>query len=69
VFTIFGSTSPLWTSPIGVSVRVIREPVHCSPCFLRDCPTQLECYEGIRPDRVLAEIVEVLRDRRSEEAG
>lgn len=50
---IFGSTSPRWTRPLGGGVHVVREPVHCSPCFLSECPTQLECYEGIAPERVL----------------
>jgi heptosyltransferase-2 len=50
---IFGSTSPTWTQPLGDDVRVVREPVHCSPCFLRECPTQLECYQGITVERVL----------------
>jgi heptosyltransferase-2 len=56
VVVIFGSTSPVWTRPIGERVRVVREPVHCSPCFLAKCPTQLECYQGIEPDRVAAEV-------------
>ncbi|MDH3216027.1 MAG: lipopolysaccharide heptosyltransferase II [Candidatus Krumholzibacteria bacterium] len=49
---IFGSTSPRWTKPLGPHVVVVREHVHCSPCFLRECPTQLECYRGIEPGRV-----------------
>jgi heptosyltransferase-2 len=49
---IFGSTSPRWTVPLGVDVHVVQEPVHCAPCFLRKCPTQLECYAGIMPERV-----------------
>ena len=53
VVVIFGSTSPRWTAPLGEEVRVIREPVHCSPCFRRECPTHLECYQGITVERVL----------------
>lgn len=60
VVVIFGSTSPVWTKPLGGRVRVVREPVHCSPCFLQECPTQLECYEGIKPDRVLAEALDAM---------
>lgn len=52
VVVIFGSTSPRWTAPLGEKVRVIREPVHCSPCFLKKCPTRLECFEGITVERV-----------------
>ncbi len=53
VVVIFGSTSPVWTAPLGGEVYVIREPVHCSPCFLKSCPTKLECYDGITVERVL----------------
>ena len=49
---IFGSTSPTWTQPLGEFVSVVREPVPCSPCFRSECPTQLECFAGISPDRV-----------------
>jgi heptosyltransferase-2 len=52
VVVIFGSTSPTWTSPLGDNVHVVREPVHCSPCFRRRCPTHLECYQGISVERV-----------------
>jgi heptosyltransferase-2 len=35
---IFGSTSPVWTSPRGRSVHIVRTNVECSPCFERSCP-------------------------------
>jgi heptosyltransferase-2 len=47
VVVLFGSTSPEWTRPLGEGVTVLRHPVHCSPCFRRTCPTQLECFGGI----------------------
>jgi heptosyltransferase-2 len=52
VVVIFGSTSPRWTSPLGESVRVVYEPVHCSPCFRKRCPTRLECFEAVSAERV-----------------
>jgi heptosyltransferase-2 len=54
VVVLFGSTSPAWTAPRGHRVEVLRHPVHCSPCFRRTCPTQLECFHGIEVDAVLA---------------
>jgi len=69
VVVIFGSTSPVWTKPLGERVRVVREPVHCSPCFLQECPTQLECYKGIEPDRVLAEALDAMSDGMVETTG
>jgi len=53
VVVIFGSTSPQWTAPLGEEVHVVREPVPCSPCFRRECPTHLECYQGITVEKVL----------------
>lgn len=55
VVVIFGSTSPTWTVPRGPGspVEVVRAEVKCAPCFLRACPTHLECYEGISPEMVL----------------
>jgi heptosyltransferase-2 len=54
VVVLFGSTSPVWTSPQGPSVDVVRHPVVCSPCFRKTCPTQLECFDGISTEDVLA---------------
>jgi heptosyltransferase-2 len=69
VVTIFGSTSPRWTRPLGSGVRVVSEPVHCSPCFRRECPTELECYEGIAPDRVFAEATAAIREQGAARVG
>ncbi|MGD8414719.1 MAG: glycosyltransferase family 9 protein, partial [Candidatus Latescibacterota bacterium] len=53
VVVIFGSTSPDWTAPMGQSVEVVRHPVHCSPCFRKTCPTNLECFDGVSVGEVL----------------
>jgi len=54
VVTLFGSTSPAWTAPQGARVQILQHKVHCNPCFRRTCPTQLECFNGIEPDEVVA---------------
>jgi heptosyltransferase-2 len=51
---IFGSTSEIATGPLNAEARVIKSPVPCSPCFLRECPTNLGCMTGIEIDPVLA---------------
>ena len=56
VVVLFGSTSPEWTAPLGRSVDVVRFPVHCSPCFRKTCPTQLECFDGITTELVLSRV-------------
>jgi heptosyltransferase-2 len=63
VVVIFGSTSPTWTAPLGQGsvVEVVRVPVECAPCFLKTCPTQLECYAGISEEMVLEAIRSALK--------
>ncbi|UCH83448.1 MAG: lipopolysaccharide heptosyltransferase II [Candidatus Latescibacterota bacterium] len=63
VVVIFGSTSPTWTAPLGAGspVEIVRAPVKCAPCFLKTCPTHLECYEGISPEMVLAAVQAALK--------
>jgi heptosyltransferase-2 len=56
VVTLFGSTSPAWTAPQGPRVEIVQHQVHCNPCFRRTCPTQLECFNGIEPDEVVARV-------------
>lgn len=51
---IFGSTSEVATGPLSRRAEVIRHPVHCSPCFLRECPTDLKCMKGVTVEQVLA---------------
>lgn len=53
---IFGSTEPDFTAPIGNVHRVIRHPVDCSPCFLRECPIDYRCMLRIEPEVVLREM-------------
>jgi len=33
----------------------VREPVHCSPCMLRECPIDHRCMRRIGVDRVVDE--------------
>ncbi len=55
--TIFGSTEPILTGPLGDHHRIIRRHVACSPCFKRECPFgHYECMTSIEPAHV-AEVV------------
>jgi heptosyltransferase-2 len=40
--------------------RLVREPVHCSPCKLRECPIDHRCMTRISSDRVLEAARELL---------
>ncbi len=43
VIGIFGPTDPEGTRPMTSQFTLIREPVECSPCFLRKCPIDHRC--------------------------
>jgi heptosyltransferase-2 len=54
--TIFGSTSPELTGP-GLPgdprIRLLRSEAHCTPCFLRTCPIDFRCMNGISVESVV----------------
>lgn len=51
--SIFGSTEPVLTGPLGAQHRVVRYHVPCSPCFRRECPFgHYECMTRVTPARV-----------------
>ncbi|HEX3378163.1 MAG TPA: lipopolysaccharide heptosyltransferase II, partial [Candidatus Acidoferrales bacterium] len=54
VIGIFGSTDPEGTAPVTQQFTLIREPVSCSPCFLRRCPVDHRCMTRIGVDSVFA---------------
>jgi heptosyltransferase-2 len=62
VVAIFGSTSPELTGPLGPRDHVIRHPVECSPCFLRECPIDFRCMKGITTDEAVSAVVRLLRE-------
>jgi heptosyltransferase-2 len=59
--SIFGSTEPALTGPMGPRSRVMRHHVPCSPCFLRDCPLDFACMGGITPDAAIEAAEQLLR--------
>jgi heptosyltransferase-2 len=52
VIGIFGSTDPDGTAPLTEQFKLVREPVSCSPCFLRQCPVDHRCMTRIGVDSV-----------------
>ncbi len=59
--SIFGSTEPQLTRPIGEAHVVIRHHVECSPCFLRECPLDFRCMKAVTVDEVVREVERVLK--------
>ena len=59
--SIFGSTEPILTGPLGTKHVIVRNHVACSPCFKRECPFgHYDCMTGVSADRVEAEIIKAL---------
>jgi lipopolysaccharide heptosyltransferase II len=56
--SIFGSTEPLLTGPLGSGHRIIRHHVECSPCFLRTCPIDFRCMKAVTVEEVVQALVE-----------
>jgi heptosyltransferase II len=54
VIGIFGPTDPEGTAPVTPQFSLIREPVSCSPCFLRTCPVDHRCMTRISVDAVFS---------------
>jgi heptosyltransferase-2 len=61
----FGSTSPELTGPglPGDSRhRLLKSEAPCSPCFLRECPIDFRCMNGISERLVIEAVLEILPD-------
>ena len=59
----FGSTSPELTGP-GLPGddrnRLLKSDAPCSPCFLRECPIDFRCMNGISVERVVEEVLQTV---------
>ena len=58
---VFGSTDHTATGPTGPLARVIREPVDCAPCKLRECPIDHRCMALVPARRVADAALELLK--------
>jgi heptosyltransferase-2 len=58
---IFGSTNERATGPVGLRARIIKHPVECSPCGLRECPIDFRCMNGISVDDVYMAALESVK--------
>jgi heptosyltransferase-2 len=57
---VFGPTDWRETAPVGTRHRLVREPVHCAPCLLRECPIDHRCMAAVSVERVLGAAQEAL---------
>ncbi|MCK6499851.1 MAG: lipopolysaccharide heptosyltransferase II [Nitrospira sp.] len=49
---VFGPTDWQTTSPFGVEAQLVRQPVSCAPCLLRECPIDHRCMTGVTVEQV-----------------
>jgi heptosyltransferase-2 len=50
---LFGSTSPVWTRPLGRRSVIMQSGEPCAPCFARTCRYgHYRCQENIAPEAV-----------------
>jgi len=54
----FGSTSPELTGPVfSPNATILRSAAPCSPCFLRECPIDFRCMNGITVESVIEAVL------------
>jgi len=59
--TVFGATDDEATGPTGPLARIVREPVECSPCLLRECPIDHRCMTRVTAGQVTQTSLELLK--------
>jgi heptosyltransferase-2 len=60
VVAIFGPTDWRETAPHAERVRLVRAPVYCAPCKLRECPIDHRCMRSVTLERVAQAARELL---------
>jgi heptosyltransferase-2 len=50
---IFGPTDERATGPAGDRYRILRHPVECAPCHLRECPIDHRCMTGVTAEEAI----------------
>ncbi|HEY5298365.1 MAG TPA: lipopolysaccharide heptosyltransferase II [Verrucomicrobiae bacterium] len=63
VVAIFGSTSPELTGPVssnGLRHQILKSNAPCSPCFLRECPIDFRCMNGIGVGQVVEAVLKTI---------
>jgi heptosyltransferase II len=46
---------------LGAAAQVVREPVDCAPCLLRECPIDHRCMTRVTADRVVRAAGDLLK--------
>ena len=59
--TVFGPTDETATGPLGAAAVLLREPVDCAPCLLRECPIDHRCMTRVTAGRVVSAAESLLK--------
>jgi heptosyltransferase-2 len=59
---VFGATDEAGTGPTGPLARVVREPVDCAPCLLRECPIDHRCMTRVSAARVTETALQLIEE-------
>jgi len=63
---IFGSSSPVWTSPLGETTSVLYQHESCSPCFERTCrKNDYSCLKSITAEHVMSAFEGIMKKNAS----
>ena len=58
----FGSTSSELTGPVfSPNAKILKSDAPCSPCFLRECPIDFRCMNGISVESVVEAVTQAVR--------
>jgi heptosyltransferase-2 len=60
VVAVFGPTDWRTTSPYGTKHVIVRQPVDCAPCLLRECPIDHRCMTWVSADQVYEAAVKLM---------
>ncbi len=58
---VFGATDDARTGPAGSRSRVVKHPVECSPCLLRECPIDHRCMSTVSAGEVARQARDLLK--------
>ncbi|MDO9117227.1 MAG: lipopolysaccharide heptosyltransferase II [Nitrospira sp.] len=61
VVAVFGPTDWKTTAPYRQEASIVRQPVDCAPCLLRECPIDHRCMTGVTVEMVTQAAVKQLQ--------
>ena len=66
---VFGPTDWRTTAPFGTGHALVRQPVDCSPCLLRECPIDHRCMTRVTVDEVYQAAIVQMASRQAATSG